>query len=95
MPAKEQRLEARITEKQKELFQYAAAIQGVSLTDFVVHNLQEKAMQLVKDHEVMILSEEDRTVFINALLNPTKPNKELLKAAQEHQKLIDHLVETS
>lgn len=95
MPVKVQRLEARVTDEQKELFQRAAAIQGLTLTDFVVISLQEKATQLVKDRDIMALSEEDRKIFVDALLNPPKPNKKLRQAAQEHGKLLGHAIEPS
>ncbi|GAA6619787.1 DUF1778 domain-containing protein [Scytonema sp. NUACC26] len=35
--SKTERLEARISKEQKELFQYAAEIQGQTLTDFIVN----------------------------------------------------------
>ncbi|MBZ0256511.1 DUF1778 domain-containing protein [bacterium] len=88
MPTKEQRLEARITDAQKELFQRAAAIQGLSLTDFMITSLTERASQLVKDHDVMVLSQKDQKTFVDALLNPPPPNQKLRKAAQEHKKLL-------
>lgn len=88
MPAKDERLEARITEAQKALFQRAAAIQGITLTDFVVTSLQERAAEVVKDHDVMVLSAEDREVFVEALLNPPKPNEALRKAAQKHRQIL-------
>ncbi len=93
MVAKNQRLEARVTETQKDLFQRAAAIQGVSLSDFIIMNLQERAAQVVKDHDVIVLSAKDRSVFVDALLNPPKPNKKLREALQEHRKVLGQVVE--
>ena len=88
MPVKEQRLEARVTDSQKELFKRAAAIQGLSLADFMVSSLTERATQVVKDHEIIVLSKEDREVFIKTLLNPPKPNRKMRKAVQEHRKVL-------
>lgn len=88
MTAKNQRLEARVTETQKDLFQRAAVIQGLSLSDFIILNLQERATQVVKDHDVIVLSDKDRSVFVDALLNPPKPNKKLREAAREHRKVL-------
>lgn len=93
MTAKNQRLEARVTETQKDLFQRAAAIQGLSLSDFIIMNLQERATQVVKDHDVMVLSGKDRSVFVDALLSPPKPNKKLREAVKEHRKVLGQAVE--
>lgn len=77
---KNTRLEARISQRQKEIFQKAAAIQGRSLSDFVVDAVQQKAEQVIHDHEIMVLTEEDRKVFFEALLNPPEPNEKLREA---------------
>ncbi|MDP3597383.1 MAG: DUF1778 domain-containing protein [Nitrospirota bacterium] len=34
-------------------------------------------------HEVIVLSERDRAVFVTALVNPSAPNKRLVKASLE------------
>jgi len=77
---KNTRLEARISQRQKEIFQKAAAIQGRSLSDFVVDAVQQKAEQVIHDHEIIVLTEEDRKVFFEALLNPPEPNEKLREA---------------
>ncbi len=93
MAVKNQRLEARVTETQKDLFQRAAAIQGLSLSDFIIMNLQERAAQVVKDNDVIVLSAKDRSVFVEALLNPPKPSKKLREAVQEHHKVLGQVGE--
>ena len=42
------RLEARITAEQKRLFKEAAAVRGVSLTDFVVNCVHEAAVRTLE-----------------------------------------------
>ncbi|MBE9006573.1 DUF1778 domain-containing protein [Fortiea sp. LEGE XX443] len=83
--SKTQRLEARITEEQKELFQRAAEIQGRTLTDFVISNLINAANQIIQEHEIMILSKRDQEVFIEALFNPPEPSAKLKAAAQSYK----------
>ena len=83
--AKVERLEARISKEQKELFQRAADLQGRSLTDFVISSVLEAAKRAIQDHEMMMLSVQDREIFIEALLNPPEPSHRLRAAAQRYQ----------
>ena len=85
---KPERLEARISREQKELFQRAADIQGRTLTDFVISSLQEAAKRAIQEHEMMILSVQDREVFVEALLNPPNPSDKLRSAAQRYKQKI-------
>lgn len=84
--SKTQRLEARITQEQKELFQRAAEIQGRTLTDFVISSLINAANQVIQENEIMILSKRDQEVFVEALLNPPEPSAKLKAAAQRYMK---------
>lgn len=86
--AKSERLEARISLAQKELFQHAAHLSGRTLTDFIISALQEVASHVIRDHEVTKLSLHDRRAFVQALLNAPKPNKNLLKAAKRYHKKV-------
>jgi uncharacterized protein (DUF1778 family) len=85
--AKRARLEARITDKQKALFQHAADLTGRSLTDFVISSAQEVASRTVREHEVLTLRGRDRQVFIDALLRPMPPNKRLRQAVGRYKKI--------
>lgn len=88
MPVKEKRLEARVTSEQKNMFQRAAAIKGQSLTEFVITTLQERASQVVKEHDIIVLSDKDREVFFDALLNPPEPNEKLREAVRKKQEIL-------
>jgi uncharacterized protein (DUF1778 family) len=85
---KPERLEARISREQKELFQRAADIQGRTLTDFVISSVQEAAKRAIQEHEMMILSVRDQEVFVEALLNPPNPSDKLRSAAQRYKQKI-------
>ena len=85
---KTERLEARISSEQKELFQHAANLSGRSLTDFIISALQEAARLVVHEHKVIQLSLRDRQAFVQALLEPPKPNKNLSQAAKRYQKKV-------
>jgi uncharacterized protein (DUF1778 family) len=78
---KPERLEARISKEQKELFQRAADLQGQTLTNFMITALQAAAMKTIQEHEMTILSDRDRQIFVEALLNPPSPSAKLQAAA--------------
>jgi uncharacterized protein (DUF1778 family) len=82
---KSERLEARVSREQKELFQRAADLQGSTLTEFLMNALQEAATRTVSEHGALKLGDRDREVFINALLSPPEPNDTLRRAASEFQ----------
>ena len=84
--SKSERLEARISQEYKELFQRAADIQGRTLTDFVVSSLVGAANQIIQENEIMVLSRKDQEVFVEALLNPPAPSEKLRVAAQRYKK---------
>jgi uncharacterized protein (DUF1778 family) len=79
-----ERLEARISRNQKELFQRAAQLQGRTLTDFVVSSAQEAALRTIEDMEIIRLSSQDSRAFARAMLNPRKPNQKLRAAARRY-----------
>ncbi|OGK96709.1 MAG: hypothetical protein A2W08_14775 [Candidatus Rokubacteria bacterium RBG_16_73_20] len=83
--ARSERLEARISRAQKDLFVRAADLQGRSLTDFVVVSAQEAALQTVRAHDALRLSERDREAFVSALLAPPAPAKTLQRAARRYR----------
>jgi uncharacterized protein (DUF1778 family) len=81
------RLEARLTDEQKELLQHAADLTGRSLTEFVVSSAQEVAARTVREREVLTLSGRDRQVFVDALLRSSPPSKRLRKAARRYKRI--------
>jgi uncharacterized protein (DUF1778 family) len=83
-PARAERLEARISKEQKLLFARAAALEGRSLTDFVVSSAQDAARKTVREHEMLILSAQDQEAFVTALLDTTPPGEDLRAAAQRY-----------
>jgi len=71
--------------EQKSLFLRAAELQGRSLTDFVVASVQEAAVEAVRTHDAMRLSERDRHIFVSALLASPSPAKTLVLAAKRYR----------
>lgn len=91
MPApkfKKERLEARITSSQKELFQKAALYEGLSVSEYVIQKAQEAALKTIEENERMILSAEASRAFVEALLNPRQPNEKLMEAGKLYKKAM-------
>ncbi len=82
------RLEARVTPGLTRLFQHAADLQGVTLSDFLIQSLRQAAVQTVQEHEVLRLSARDSRRFAKALLAPSKPNARLRAAARRYRRIV-------
>jgi uncharacterized protein (DUF1778 family) len=87
-PQKQERLEARVTPEQKELLQQAAALEGITLTDFVVRSARRAAEQSIRDHTRLVLTAQESRAFVEALLNPPAPNAALRAAAEHYRKMV-------
>jgi uncharacterized protein (DUF1778 family) len=65
-----ERLETRVTSEQKNLIERAAALQGRTVTDFVLTSVQDAARRAIEEHNQLTLSVRDSEAFVDALLNP-------------------------
>jgi uncharacterized protein (DUF1778 family) len=68
--ARAQRLETRVTAEQKSLIERAAALQGRTVTDFVLTSVRDAARRAIEEHQQLELSLRDSEAFVEALLNP-------------------------
>jgi uncharacterized protein (DUF1778 family) len=82
------RIEARITPDALAVVKRAAAIQGRSVSDFVVAAAQEAAHRTIEETQIIRLSIEDQRVFAEALLNPPEPAPALKRAAARYRSLV-------
>lgn len=87
MPAKIERLEARVSKEQKRLFQKAADLEGRTLTDFMIQATSEAARQTLERHEMVRLTLRDQLAFVKALLRPPEPGNRLRGAALRYKSL--------
>lgn len=86
---KDARFDTRLPKEQKVFFERAARLGGFrNLTDFVVIAAQEKAKEIITERERIITSQKDSELFFDAVINPKKPNKELMEAANEFKALF-------
>jgi uncharacterized protein (DUF1778 family) len=76
-----QRLVARVTAADKQLFQKAAAIQGRSMAKFVITHMREVARQVINQSNQIQLDADQSRRFVEALLAPPRPPTAALKRA--------------
>lgn len=88
LTTKTARLEARITPDLQALLKRAAALEGRSVTDFIVTAARAAAEKRIEQEQVIRLSLEDQQAFVDAILNPPEPTPALRRAFQRHRNLI-------
>lgn len=71
------RFQARLSARQKQILEMAAAIEGRTLSEFVLTHAQEAAQRTIREQLMLSLSERDSSAFISALLSPWRPSQEL------------------
>ena len=81
---RKERLEARITKRQKTLFEKAATVRGTTVSQFVITSAQEAAIRTLEEQQIIELGRRDQEIFVNALLNPASPNERLRAAVERH-----------
>jgi len=86
--ARGSRLEARISNEQKALFQQAAMLSARTLSEFVVVSAQEAATRIIDAHETIRLGREDQVRFVQALLNPPEPSARLRQACEQYRTML-------
>lgn len=79
-PAKDSRIDLRVTAEQKTLLEQAASLSGVSLSAYTLLHLLPQAQQDIERQERLTLSNCDRDLFLSALANPPKLKGKLKSA---------------
>lgn len=67
-----ERFSARLTSAEKALLERAAAIEGRTLTDFVLANARKAAEATIRDHDILTLSVQSGQAFAEALARGPK-----------------------
>lgn len=85
-PAKtrDERVDFRINSEFKALFSRAAELAGVNMSAFIIEAAHERAVKLIEQHERVVLHNEARDVFLNALTHPPGPADNLRRAAEKY-----------
>jgi uncharacterized protein (DUF1778 family) len=58
------------------------------MINFIVSSIQKEADVVIRQSEIIRLTQENQMRFLNALMEPTKPNRALEKAFERRQKLL-------
>ncbi|MCC0179890.1 DUF1778 domain-containing protein [Waterburya agarophytonicola K14] len=82
------RLEARVDPEIKARWQQAADLEGRSLTDFIITSMQESSERVIQRHQRMKLAQQDSRDFVETLIEPPEPNKQLIEAARKYQEIM-------
>lgn len=80
-----ERLETRVTSDQKRLIEHAAALQGRTVTDFVLTSVQEAARRAIEEHQHLALSVRDSQAFVKGLTEPQPVNNRLRETVRRYR----------
>ena len=83
-----ERLGFRIDEPTKALIERAARLERRKVTEFCMTALTDAARRTIAQHDKLVLSERDRTVFFDTLVNPPAASERLARAFAEHKRRI-------
>jgi uncharacterized protein (DUF1778 family) len=76
---KTKRLHQRISPEAKSIIEKAASLRGVTVNDFVTSSAYEAAMQTIKEHEFIQLSQKETERFVKTFFSPPVPTNALKK----------------
>ena len=85
---REERLGFRVDRPTKALIERAAELERRKLTDFCMTALTEAARRTIAQHKTIQLSDRDRTVFFDVLVNPPDPSDRLRRAFAERKRRV-------
>ncbi len=85
------RIEFRISQEEKDLFEYASSLRGFkSFSEFARLAIHKEAKAIVQEEKSILVSKRDKEIFFNALMgNEEKPNQALVAAIKFHSKMIN------
>ena len=82
------RIVSRIPRSNRIIIEKAAAVYGATVNQFIVQTALDRATEILQREELLKLSEKDARLFLEALDNPPAPNAHLIKAMQQHDRLV-------
>jgi len=85
---RDDRLGFRVDEESKALIERAAELERRKVSDYCVKALTDAARQTIAEHERLNLSERDRAIFFDALINPPEPGERMKRAFADHARRV-------
>lgn len=80
---KTERIQQRVTPRQKKALEHAANLKGMQVSEFVVLYAYQAAVEVIKDEELIYLNQEDTARFVQSFLNPPEPSAALRRLMQD------------
>ena len=87
-----ERLEQRLSPRAKEIIEHAAALQGVTPSDFARSHTIQAANETISRMEVTRLAAEDRDAFLRAF-DDESPNEALIDIFELHAQVTERTAE--
>ncbi len=87
---KQDRIEIRTSTSERKQFEEAAFLSRMNLSEFMRRSALDKSTEIIHKSTSIMLTNEDRDAFLNALENPPEPTKKMKQALKHHKRLIDN-----
>lgn len=85
---KSERVQVRIDRDAKRMLKRAAALANTTVSAFLVNSALDAAGHIIRERQQIVLSARDWDRFLDALVNPPRPNAALKAAFAAHRRLI-------
>ncbi|MBL7473773.1 type II toxin-antitoxin system TacA family antitoxin [Robertkochia sediminum] len=87
---KDERIEIRVSHQEKRIFRKAQKLSGdKSFSSFIVRIVKDHAEEIIAKNDRILASERDRNMFFDAVFEASKPNQNLIKAAEKYKTKMD------
>lgn len=84
------RIDIRISKENKDLIKYAAELSGFkSVSEFIVSLAKNEAKRIIEEENRLLKSIDDKVHFVETMLNPPAPNKDLKSALEKYEDLLN------
>ena len=85
---KSEQVNVRLDAAAKRRLKHAASIEGKTVSGFILSSALVRAEETLRTHENMVLTRRDAETFMDAIINPPKPNAKLRAAFDEHRRRV-------
>lgn len=83
---KDERIDIRLNSDHKDALLRASALQGLSLSDFIIMRSLDAAHEVIRKHTMIAMTPRDLDKFVRALDEDAAPNDALKRAAERYKK---------
>lgn len=86
---KAERINLRLDEAAKQRLERAAAVEGQTVSAFILKSALERAEQALERHDALVLSRRDAEAFLEALAVPPAHTPALEAAVQDYRRRVE------